>query len=421
MYFRTYLVSAVVAALLCVAVFGVKIRYEGYKVYRVTPLTEEHVAILKTLQEERLTFWHGPSEKINQPSDIMFAPHQLHFLEGIQDAGLNVQEYIQDIQTLMNEEKVSTLQNGEITWDSYYRLADIHAWLETQASQHSDIANTFVIGKSTEGRDLLALNISKSGGGTKPVIFLDANIHAREWITSAVATYIINELLNNPDSEIQSWTDDFDWVVLPVLNPDGLEYSHETDRMWRKTRSVSNTSTCRGADGNRNYDYFWFTGGSSSNPCSDVHAGTRAFSEPETKGHSDFINTIAHRMPFYVSLHSYGQWILIPFGHNNDRIPQYNTFMRIGNAAAAAHAERNGTVFTPGNVVDLLYVASGETFDWVKGVHNTNLTYIYELRDKGRYGFLLPPTQIVDTAEEFKDGLKVIINELRNGIPSVDP
>jgi len=176
-----------------------------------------------------------------------------------------------------------------------------------------------------------------------------------------------------------------------------------------------------GVDGNRNYDFHWFSGGSSNNPCSETHAGPRAFSEPETKAMSEYINAIAHRMPFYVSLHSYGQWILIPFGHENTKIPQYQTYMRIGNAAAAAHAKRNGTVYTPGNVVDLLYVASGETFDWVKGVHNTNLTYIYELRDKGRYGFLLPPDQIIDTAREFMDGLQVIIDELRKGIPPIDP
>lgn len=82
--------------------------------------------------------------------------------------------------------------------------------------------------------------------------------------------------------------------------------------------------------------------------------------------------------------------------------------MRIGKAAAKASAEKYGTVYTPGNVVDLLCrmiyislkfsqwlkvrnslidVASGETFDWVKGIHNTNLTYIYELRDTGRSEF----------------------------------
>lgn len=28
-----------------------------------------------------------------------------------------------------------------------------------------------------------------------------------------------------------------DWYIMPVLNPDGYEYSHNYDRMWRKNRS----------------------------------------------------------------------------------------------------------------------------------------------------------------------------------------
>jgi murein tripeptide amidase MpaA len=55
---------------------------------------------------------------------------------------------------------------------------------------------------------------------------VDANIHAREWITGATATYFINELLNNPD--YASWTDDFDFYVLPMANPDGFNFTHTT-------------------------------------------------------------------------------------------------------------------------------------------------------------------------------------------------
>lgn len=28
-----------------------------------------------------------------------------------------------------------------------------------------------------------------------------------------------------------------DWYILPIMNPDGYEFSHNYDRMWRKTRS----------------------------------------------------------------------------------------------------------------------------------------------------------------------------------------
>lgn len=104
---------------------AIKVKYEGYRVYRVTPSSEEHLGVLRVLEEERvcgtetrsfdlgrvigadfflefyfqLSFWHGPSKQIGQASDIMFAPHQMHFLEVVEGSGMKVEEYIQDIQT----------------------------------------------------------------------------------------------------------------------------------------------------------------------------------------------------------------------------------------------------------------------------------------------------------------------------------
>jgi hypothetical protein len=37
--------------------------------------------------------------------------------------------------------------------------------------------------------------------------------------------------------------------------------------------------------------------------------------------------------------------------------------------------------------------------DWVFGVRGA-LSFTYELRDTGRYGFLLPPNQILPNSEE---------------------
>ena len=61
-------------------------------------------------------------------------------------------------------------------------------------------------------------------------------------------------------------------------------------------------------------------------------------------------------------------------------------------------------------------VASGGSMDWVKGTYNTNLTLTFEMRDTGRYGFLLPPEQIVPSSLEFLDGFQVIVDALRNGV-----
>lgn len=76
---------------------------------------------------------------------------------------------------------------------------------------------------------------------------------------------------------------------------------------------------------------------------------------------------------------------------------------------------------------------SGSSRDWLKGVHNLNISYTIEMRDTGKfknywsgiwtilkfrsllgsYGFVLPPEQILPNALEMFDGIKAIVDECR--------
>lgn len=47
-----------------------------------------------------------------------------------------------------------------------------------------------------------------------------------------------------------------------------------------------------------------------------------------------------------------------------------------------------------------LDAVSGSSFDWVKGVAEVPIVYLFELRDVGDYGFLLPPEDIIKNNEE---------------------
>jgi murein tripeptide amidase MpaA len=131
----------------------------------------------------------------------------------------------------------------------------IEEWI--QSLDAIDIATVSTIGQSSEGRNLYMVKVSTGagpGGNPKPAIFLDSNLHAREWISGAVGTWILNELTSkNP--EYDSFLEAFDFYTVPMANPDGYEYSHTTDRLWRKTRSVNAGSTCRGCDPNRNFGF----------------------------------------------------------------------------------------------------------------------------------------------------------------------
>ena len=99
-------------------------------------------------------------------------------------------------------------------------------------------------------------------------------IHAREWISPATLTFILRDLVTNTQHE--HLLDMFDFFILPVVNPDGwvrlylikittillftrYEFSHTTDRLWRKNRAFNPEvfGLCRGVDLNRNFGYKW--------------------------------------------------------------------------------------------------------------------------------------------------------------------
>jgi len=419
---------ALLAVGLAIGAFGEtgdQVRYDNYKVYRFVPQNEEERQVLLGLQENNpgVMFWKGV-KNVGLPVDIMFPPHlQKDMVQSfMKRKNMSVSVFVEDVKKLIEEEARGIQKAGRaLDWTSYGTLADIYEFLDTQAAAHSDIAEIIKIGTSFEGRDLKVIKISKSGN-TKPVIWYDATIHAREWISGATCTYVVNELLNSVDPATVKLTEDFDWYIQCVANPDGYVYTHTNDRMWRKTRSTTTSPLgCRGADPNRNWGYEWNTGGSSNLPCDDTYHGPSAFSEIETKAMSDFFDTIADRAVFFLSIHSYSQYILLPYGNTNARYPDYNEYMRIGNVAKTAIAARYNTQFTVGNIVDLLYPASGGSVDWAKGVHDTSLVLAFELRDTGRYGFILPADQIIPSSLEFLDGLHALVQELRDrvGTPRV--
>ena len=84
-------------------------------------------------------------------------------------------------------------------------------------------------------------------------MWIDSGIHAREWISPAVGTWMLNELVENNDAH-PHLLDNLDWYFLPSHNPDGYRKSHVDDRMWRKTTTHYENNQCQGTDANRNFD-----------------------------------------------------------------------------------------------------------------------------------------------------------------------
>lgn len=82
------------------------------------------------------------------------------------------------------------------------------------------------IGTSLEGRELIFAKVSSNPNASNPVILIDGGIHAREWIAPATVLYILQELVENEAN--RDLLASIDWYLLPVLNPDGYDFSHTT-------------------------------------------------------------------------------------------------------------------------------------------------------------------------------------------------
>lgn len=218
------------------------------------------------------------------------------------------------------------------------------------------------------------------------------------------------------DLELEQIIRRYTFYIMPVLNPDGYEYSHTHNRLWRKTRSTSNHPIyrhfCLGADPNRNYDARHGATGSSTHPCSQTYAGSVPFTEPETRHQSNFVYANRLAMKMFISFHSYSQMILLPFSHSKQLAPDHKDLESVGLAAVKAIEQTHGTVYKVGPSANILYTASGTASDWAYEKAGIKYSYTIELRDTGTYGFLLPRQQIVPTGEETFNGLLAMIKQM---------
>lgn len=133
--------------------------------------------------------------------------------------------------------------------DKYHSLEEIDAFLEALQNQYPRKVSLFSIGQTFEGRPIRALEIINNKTDSD-LVWLDALTHAREWVTGSTILYIIDQILApiNTHAQQQSIVQMKNYIIIPVVNPDGYSYTWTTNRMWRKNRSKSTVpkSNCLG-------------------------------------------------------------------------------------------------------------------------------------------------------------------------------
>ncbi|KFP28346.1 Carboxypeptidase A1, partial [Colius striatus] len=395
-----------------------------HQVLRIVPTSDEElqkVQELQDLEELQLDFWLEP-QGLGHPVDVHVPFPSLQPLKAHLEANeLSYTIMIEDVQALVDHEQREMLHKSRglpsststFSYDSYHTLDEIYDFLDLLVAENPNLVSKLEIGRSTENRPLYVLKFSK-GGSNRPGIWIDTGIHSREWVTQASGVWFAKKIVldHESDESLASILDHFDIFLEIVTNPDGFAFTQTKNRLWRKTRSKRSGSICIGVDPNRNWDAGFGESGASSNACSETYHGPYANSEPEVKAIVDFVKSHGNIKAF-ISIHSYSQLLLYPYGYTKTPVPDKDELHEVSKKAVAALSSLYGTSYKYGSIITTIYQASGGSIDWA---YNQGIKYsfTFELRDTGRYGFLLPSSQIIPTAQETWLGLKVILEHARD-------
>ena len=233
----------------------------------------------------------------------------------------------------------------------YRTVEQTYSTLEQLVQRYPSLARTEDIGDSylksvgQGGYPIKALIIENSAipaptGATKPTLLLISAIHAREYATAEVATRFAERLLTGYgiDPELSNLLDNRRVIIVPQMNPDGRKRAEAGVSQRRNLHPATcvATPTNSGVDLNRNSTFLWGTNnGSSINGCSDTFRGANAASEPEVQSIEQFLAATFpdRRGPLstdaapldtegvFISLHSYANLVLFPWGANNSAAP----------------------------------------------------------------------------------------------------
>jgi carboxypeptidase T len=316
--------------------------------------------------------------------------------------------------------------------DAYRNVDAIYADLDNIGATHPSIVELVDYGDSycktqggcvtlggdpQPGYDLRAVRITNRAiPGPKPVFVLMANIHAREITTPELALRWIDELTQGygVDADITWMVDNQELWVIPTANPDGRwivdlgQQPQYNDGRWFQRKNANRDDGCNqwtpnsgsqyGIDLNRNHSFLWNTGGSSGQPCSETYRGSVAASEVETQAVQALVLSLYEdrrddpldapapldTSGFFLSLHSYGNQVLRPWGTTSQVPPNETQLAAIGSKIATYNGYQSCQVNR------CLYETSGTSDEWSYGTLGM-ASFTFEVGND-----FMPPYSVID-------------------------
>ena len=208
------------------------------------------------------------------------------------------------------------------------------------------------LGTTFLGETLRAVRIGKqpAEGQAEPIpqIVVFGAQHAREWITTETAMALIRHFAEGPGAD-SMFLENAVLTVMPVNNPEGYNYTHTDERLWRMNRWECPNGNF-GVDPNRNFPFNHGEPGNDPSCTSTIYRGPGPGSEPETQAARDLIASVdsegAFETVLVLNIHSYGSLVLFADGFSPEFAP-CTTSSNCTNADLGAQHILGGTRANP--------------------------------------------------------------------------
>jgi carboxypeptidase T len=258
---------------------------------------------------------------------------------------------------------------------------ELSSFMDQVVASHPDLAQKIILENTLfELQKQYAVHITKDVGlpNERPSFILDAQHHAREVMTPEIARDVIDYLTSQyaTDAQVRRWVDNINIWVVGSVNPDGAMHVFTTDPSWRKNRHPA----CP-VDNNRNYPTAWGACNGSSTSCTnDTFRGTSPASEPETQGLMQLTSDVR---PFYaLSYHSYGEYLMYPYGCGDP--DERSALDEVAQGLNAILEDDSGTTgqYATGPIWSTIYLADGGSIDTQYNQYGA-YSYVIEVNSSG--------------------------------------
>ncbi|RHX98589.1 hypothetical protein DYB25_012624 [Aphanomyces astaci] len=240
----------------------------------------------------------------NTITDINGRARMLQEKPDLDDAEINRECHKQ------NGNYIPSLKAGQYATNAFHNcfrtIDQIYEFTDALVAQNPTLLSKFAISTTYKGATIYGYKLTK---GHSQSLYFQAQLHAREWIAGSSILFSLASILDDVANKKPTAADEYDLYFVPVVNIDGFELTWNGTRFQRKNANE--------VDLNRN----WPTPNENPNPHaqnSPRYPGPNPFSEPETAGINDWLETKRDEIQGYLDIHSWGGLILYAYGDNDE-------------------------------------------------------------------------------------------------------